>query len=42
MIELSDKVKCDASSFEVEWRRLSPNGCEYRQVDTPDDENGGH
>lgn len=33
MIELSDKVKCDASSFEVEWRRLSPNGCEYRQVD---------
>lgn len=29
MIELSDKVKCDASSFEVEWLRLSPDGCHY-------------
>lgn len=38
-IELSDKVKCDASSFEVEWRRLSPDGCHYCW-DTPDDDNG--
>lgn len=24
MMELSDKVKCDASSFEVEWRASEP------------------
>lgn len=37
MMELSDKVKCDASSFEVEWRASEP-GWLPPVLDTPDDE----